>query len=364
MSTVSASGESRNRCVERVRQTGEVPVHRLGRRRDVDVVAEVLGRNLIGDLDQPAIEADVDVERETGLRLLELLLAQEAIRERVVAEREEEIEMVALAGPARCHRRSSSCRFRAAVGPVRRASHHSAAERSRSSSELLGLPAEHAPRAGAIRDERRNVFVRRHAGAEADQLRIPGDLRDGQREVPHRRRPAGADVVEAPQALARSAESQREGLGDVVDVVEVAQLVAVGELGRLAAREPGDEVREQARGLLVAPEDVEEAEVDPVHPRPVSEPRKQLVLLGLVPRVRRSRIHDGALVQAHAGREHPGAAGVDDARAVEPRKLREQRLERSMADASRPRRPPASSAVLTTARGRSRRSTPASAPGS
>ncbi len=102
--------------LEAARQAGEVPVHRLGSRRDVDVVAEILGRNLIGDLDQPAVEADVNVKREEGFRLAELLLAEKAVRKRVVAQREEEVETVALAGPTGCHRNSSSFRCSYAAG--------------------------------------------------------------------------------------------------------------------------------------------------------------------------------------------------------------------------------------------------------
>ena len=55
-----------------------------------------------------------------------------------------------------------------------------------------------------------------------------------------------------------------EGFGDVVDVVEVAHLFPVGDIGRLTAREAGDEYGSEARRPLVAPEDVEEAEIDPV----------------------------------------------------------------------------------------------------
>ena len=144
-------------------------------------------------------------------------------------------------------------------------------------------PAENAPRAGGLPDERRQILVRRPTRAETDQLRIPDDLGDGEGELPHRRRPAGADVVERPARALRGAERQREGLGDVVDVVEVAHLIAVRDICRLAVQEPGDEVREQARRHLVAPEDVEETEVDPADRAPFAEAGKQLVLLGFVP---------------------------------------------------------------------------------
>ena len=80
-----------------------------------------------------------------------------------------------------------------------------------------------------------------------------------------------------------------------------------------------DEIRKQAGRLLVPPEDVEEAEVDPVDTRPRLKPRKQLVLLCLVSRVGRARVHDRGLVQAQPGREHPGAAGVEIARRLRVR---------------------------------------------
>ena len=101
--TVIAADVDRQRFVrleeavgQHIRKAGEVTVHRVGRRWDVDVMTEVLGRNLIRHLDQTAIQTDVDIERETRLLLRELLGAQEPVRERVVTEREKEIEIVAL----------------------------------------------------------------------------------------------------------------------------------------------------------------------------------------------------------------------------------------------------------------------------
>ena len=151
-------------------------------------------------------------------------------------------------------------------------------------------------------------------------------------------------MIERPTRAHRCAESLHEGFRDVVHVVEIADLIPVGDIGRLTAREAGDEVREQARRLLVAPEDVEEAEVDPADSARFAEGLEQLVLLGLVPRVGRARIDGGALVEAHAGFEHPGAPRMDDTLAAESRQLREQRCERRMtngcARSTRPRSAP------------------------
>ena len=203
---------------EALGQPGEVAVHRLRRRGDVDVVAEVAGRHLIVDLDQAAIEADANVEREASLRLAELLLAQEAVGERMVAEREEEVETVALARPADRHRRDSSGRWRWPAAARRRASHHSAAARIRSSSSASGSPAEHAPRAARLGDERGKILIGGLAGTEANPLRdrrrrlrrrartrgrsLPGPSRRGRA----RRRPArcrGARARRPPRCRRR-----------------------------------------------------------------------------------------------------------------------------------------------------------------
>ena len=52
----------------------------------------------------------------------------------------------------------------------------------------------------------------------------------------------------------------------IVDVVEIADLLAVGQPGGLPATPSIDQVRQETMNVLVSPEDVERPQVDERHP--------------------------------------------------------------------------------------------------
>ena len=91
-------------ALQRLGELFEVGVHRRRSRRHVEVVAEEALRDVVGDLDQPAAEAGVGVEREPRLGPVELVRPQERIRRWVLSEGEEQHRARALARPAFRHR--------------------------------------------------------------------------------------------------------------------------------------------------------------------------------------------------------------------------------------------------------------------
>ena len=208
MSTVSASLESRNRSRQRIGKTGEVTMHRVGRRRDVDVVAEVLGRNLIRHLDQTAIQTDVDIERETRFRLLELLGAQEPVRERVVAEREKEIEIVRSCRSGTSSSTELPCWF-CGTGRAAKAREPPIHRRPK---PVVERPSGRQPSGlRARRNPRRVPGCARRAvgrGQNGSARASPTTSATDQRELPHCRRPARADVVHRSAGARRSASAR------------------------------------------------------------------------------------------------------------------------------------------------------------
>ncbi len=68
----------------------EMRMHRRRARRDVEIVREETFRNLIGDLNEAAIQADLRVQREGRLFPVLFAGANEHLRRRVVAERQKQ----------------------------------------------------------------------------------------------------------------------------------------------------------------------------------------------------------------------------------------------------------------------------------
>ncbi len=78
-----------------------VPEHRIGERREVEVIAEeYLRRHRLGDLHERAIGAEDEVQRVQRLRFVKFRLRQQRIGERRPAERENRLEVAAAAGAA------------------------------------------------------------------------------------------------------------------------------------------------------------------------------------------------------------------------------------------------------------------------
>src|SRR3546814_11854510 len=57
----------------------------------IGIVAEMIGGELVGDLEQPAFKADLRVERECRLSLGDVARPDERLRRRVIAHREKQI---------------------------------------------------------------------------------------------------------------------------------------------------------------------------------------------------------------------------------------------------------------------------------
>src|SRR5581483_3079523 len=88
-------------------EIGEVAVHRVGSRRDVEIVIEKSDGNLVADLNEAAAETDMSIEVEGRLGLRELIGAEERIRGGMRAERQVSEKVGALAGSADHAPRSS-----------------------------------------------------------------------------------------------------------------------------------------------------------------------------------------------------------------------------------------------------------------
>src|SRR3546814_13597669 len=82
-------------------------VHGGRARGHIEIVAEIIGGDLVGDLDQPAFKADLRVEREGRLILGDVARPDEGLRRRVIAHREKQIRIGREAGAAlsRCRHR-------------------------------------------------------------------------------------------------------------------------------------------------------------------------------------------------------------------------------------------------------------------
>jgi len=67
--------------------------YRIGKRREVEVIAEkLLGRDGFEDLDKGTLGAEGQIEREPFLRAAQIFLREEGIREGNPAERENSVE--------------------------------------------------------------------------------------------------------------------------------------------------------------------------------------------------------------------------------------------------------------------------------
>src|SRR3546814_10702881 len=75
-------------------------VHGGRARGHIEIVAEIIGGDLVGDLDQPAFKADLRVEREGRLILGDVARPDEGLRRRVIAHREKQIGIGREAGAA------------------------------------------------------------------------------------------------------------------------------------------------------------------------------------------------------------------------------------------------------------------------
>ena len=162
-------------------------VHGVRGRRDVDVVAEEAGR-------EPDPRPGSDRSRgrrarraETGARVAELFRAEEPVREQVLAERKEEVQALALAGPAGRHRIDSSARRGAAGTRGARATTRPPTGRDpragyRHSSRALAKPAP-GRRTSSGR------FSSLGLCAEPDQVGVAGHARDDLHQLAYVPRP-------------------------------------------------------------------------------------------------------------------------------------------------------------------------------
>jgi hypothetical protein len=75
---------SQDRC-----KFGEVTVHPISTGRHIQVVFEKTFRHLVGDLDQPAFETHLRVQRKCRLALSDVRRAHEAVGRRMVSHRKE-----------------------------------------------------------------------------------------------------------------------------------------------------------------------------------------------------------------------------------------------------------------------------------
>src|SRR5580704_13922729 len=182
----------------------------------------------------------------------------------------------------------------------------------------LGLVAEERARGRDVGE--RVAYVAGPDGAVLGLERRPRDVADVRDELVERRAIPASEVHELARELARRRRREEVRVDDVVDVAEVARLLAVAEHdGPLLADRGGDELGHDGRVLalrvLPGAEDVEVAERQRLDPVEAREDTHRVLSGELAQRVGRDglRGHRLDLGQRRGLAVDRGAPGIDDA---------------------------------------------------